>query len=126
MERNYSASPFLRIPTEIRLQIYGLVLGGQKIWIGHRRSQVDDTRGWPGQHFHRAGYFYYRTASPFDKANPLDNLLNIPLLCVCRHVYTETALLPYKLNTFTFDDDSTRRLFEQSTRKAIGEYDIES
>lgn len=126
MERNYSASPFLRIPPEIRLQIYGLVLGGQKIWIGHRRSEVDDTRGWPGQYFHKGGYFYHHTASPFDKANPLDNLLNIPLLRVCRHVYTETALLPYKLNTFTFDNDSTRKLFEQSTRKAIGEYDIES
>lgn len=147
MDRNSFTSPLLRLPPELRGLIYGLVLGGQQVWIAHSESIVEwrttserrarllggaETGQQSGQYYHRWGKFYHSTAEPFDIVNPFRSALHLGLLSVCRQIYTETALLPYALNAFTFRDDSVRRLFEQSARrgkkrvqkKAIGKYEI--
>ena len=140
MDRNHSASHFLRLPPEIRVRIYSLVLGGQRLWISHTGSKL--RRGKPGksqlgpssEYFNRWGKFGHFTADALSSINPFSSILHLGLLRVCRQIYTETALLPYALNTFTFKDDSVRKLFGQSARpgkkrvqkKAVGEYEIGS
>ena len=118
MIRNASVSPLLRLPAEIRLRIYKLVLGGQKLWIDY--APPESVR-----HRHRGGRFF--ATSDID-----DKDLNLCLPRVCRHIFTETSLLPFALNEFFFETGKTRRMFEKSTRpgkkrvqkKAIGESKI--
>ncbi len=57
---------------------------------------------------------------------------DLRLLRVCRQIYTETALLPYSLNTFIFQYQAVRKRFEKSTRagrkraqkRAVGTYEL--
>ena len=113
MNRNASVSPFLRLPPEIRLQIYKLVLGGQRLWLEFEDYGVKV-------------YCYKSTI------NGRRQEFDISILRLCRQVFTETALLPFALNKFAFQDDIVRRAFERSARpgkkraqkKAIGEFKI--
>ena len=58
--------------------------------------------------------------------------LDVGLLRVSRHIYTETSLLPYEFNTFAFESiDVTREFMEavrpgrkQVQRNAMGPYEI--
>lgn len=58
--------------------------------------------------------------------------LDLRLLRVCRRVFMEAALLPYWLNSFTFEDKEVRKAFERvvrpgkvlAQRKAVGKYEI--
>ena len=121
MNRNASVSPFLRLPPEIRLQIYKLVLGGQRLWIDFDGSM---------------GGMYYGGDSPksmhTSTFNGRPQGFDISILRLCRQVFTETALLPFALNKFAFQDDIVRRAFERSARpgkkraqkKAVGEFKI--
>lgn len=53
---------------------------------------------------------------------------------VCRQIYVESNLLPYKLNRFMFADHGARKVFEESARrgmkavqrKAVGKYEVGS
>ena len=120
MNRNASVSPFLRLPPEIRIRIYRLVLGGQQIWISLYPYETD--------HRSHCGERFYH----FNTINGRGRGLDIRLLRVCRQVFTETALLPYALNHFSFETISVRREFEklvrpgkkQAQKKAIGAYDV--
>lgn len=136
MIRN-SDQPFFRLPPEIRVRIYALVLGGQNLWIGH----VHEQRKWnweenpsekkffspKKERFHRGGEFFH-----VKRGDSSDSTLDLRLLRTCRHVYTETALLPYSLNTFAFQDDAVRKQFEKSARagkkrvqkQAVGKFEI--
>jgi hypothetical protein len=73
------ASPLLRLPAEIRNQIWRLVVGGKVI-----REQV--TKRGRAQMLPR----------PCERTN------TFALLRVCRQIYAETALLPFSANTFLF------------------------
>lgn len=126
MNRNACVSQFLRLPPEIRLRIYKLVLGGQHIWIGYHTSTFGIPESLVSPQ-HWGGGFYHR--------NSVDGSgrgLDLRLLRVCRHVFTETALLPYALNKFSFQSEDVRKAFERVTRpgkklaqkKAIGKYEI--
>jgi hypothetical protein len=75
------ASPLLRLPAEIRNQIWRLVVGGKVI-----REQVTKRR--------RARVL----------PRPCDRINIFALLRVCRQIYAETALLPFTANTFSFVD----------------------
>ncbi|MCJ1245122.1 hypothetical protein MMC30_002323 [Trapelia coarctata] len=68
--------PFLRLPAELRLQIYELVLA-RGFCLSHPQSTRKKRR------------------RPPRKCNP------VALLQVNRQIYLETRLLPFKLNTFT-------------------------
>ncbi len=80
-KRNQLASPFLRLPGEIRNMIYGHVLraaGG--------------------------AYFFNRTAglrAQLREETP--DPTRLALLGVCRQIYQETASLPFQLNIFQVD-----------------------
>jgi hypothetical protein len=73
--RNATTSPLLRLPAEIRNMIYTFALGIGTIRMLHFRHGLNLRYGLE---------------------------LSINLLRVCHQVYTETCLLPYKLNTFDF------------------------
>lgn len=144
MSCNYAASPLFRLPPEIRVRIYGLVLGGKQLWIAHSDSKVELEKpeknlqpqgprsAQYGHYRHRCGRSYHFTADSFAWTMPSITVLHLGLLRVCRQVYTETALLPSTPNTFTFSDDLVRREFEQSARpgkkrvqkKTVGKYEI--
>ena len=124
MLRNAAASPLLQLPPEIRLKIYKMVLGGNGLWIGLEESKV----GWDDlRQLHKGGGYIHVNMS-----DALGTGLDLRLLRVCRHVFCETALLPYALNQFTFQDESVARAFGRLTRpgkkvvqkKAIGEYEV--
>lgn len=106
MTHNASGSPFLRLPPEIRVRIYNFVLGGQQIWIGRYPASIDYQR-----HLHHGPRFYH-----FNTIDREGRGLDIRLLRVCRQVFTETALLPYALNNFSFETHSVRKDFEKLVR----------
>ena len=151
MVRNASVSPLLCLPPEIRLRIYGFVLGGQQLWIdctpfrmsvisyttGVRkifiekrkdRSKLSKKDAYDEEPAHSAGHFYHVNIDESGESQGFD----IRILLVCRQIFTETALLPYVLNKFSFSTDEVRRAFEKSARpgkkllqkKAIGDYEI--
>ena len=153
MVRNASVSPFLRLPPEIRLRIYGFVLGGQQLWIDSTPSklafktriararevfveEIGDRSDLQPSRFntynrepeHSAGHFYHVNVDGSGNTQGFD----LRLLLVCRQIFTETSLLPYALNKFSFSTDEVRRAFEKTARpgkklvqkKAIGDYEI--
>ncbi|KAI4701716.1 hypothetical protein J4E81_003456 [Alternaria sp. BMP 2799] len=73
-KRNATASPLLRLPAELRNTIFAYALDHDTIVLEHPvpRIRITDSR--------------HKDA--------------INLLYVCRQIYIETALLPYKLNRF--------------------------
>jgi len=77
-------SPLLRLPGELRTRIWEYVLGGFEL-----RSMFPD---------HSQPRKPRRMIPPFaERSN------GTQLLRTCRQIYTETALLPYKTNTFIFE-----------------------
>ncbi|KAF2833358.1 hypothetical protein CC86DRAFT_399985 [Ophiobolus disseminans] len=85
-KKNAQDSPLLGLPPEIRNMIWKYVLGRQKIKLSATR--YPDT---------------YYLASPARGTA----LIWFDLLCVCRQIYAEAALLPRALNTPTFPNFST-------------------
>ena len=112
MNRNASVSPFLRLPPEIRLRIYKFVLGGQRLWIDFHRAEFRYSVGEPyAPPTHYGGCFYHFNG--IDRSSRLD----IRVLRLCRQVFSETALLPYALNDFTFADGRVQMRFEKLVRR---------
>ena len=133
MYRNYSASPFLRLPLELRIRVYRLVFGGHRIWISHTGSKLEQRGPNLCKSFIKAAEQsrqWFHTRGRFEIFIP--QVLHLGLLHVCRQIYTETSLLLYGLNTFTFKDDSVKKMFEQKAlpgkkraqKKAVGKYDV--
>ncbi|KAF2270746.1 hypothetical protein CC78DRAFT_596414 [Lojkania enalia] len=83
MERNRNESPLLRLPGELRNQIFEYVLD-----LGYELRTSNS-------------YIKRRGMSPIVHAGKRNAL---SLLHVCRQLYDETTILPYTLNTFTFHD----------------------
>lgn len=117
---NRQVSPLLRIPIELRLQIYELVLGNRQIhvfyvpWQHKRRIK----NGQVYTETIRGGFRYQvlqKKQDPWEldprqlrdsTAVPLASLgSRITLLSgVCRQLYHETALLPQQMNTWSFEN----------------------
>jgi hypothetical protein len=76
-------SPLLRLPPEIRHSIWEYALGGHVL----RESTLGNKEG---------GTKRYRWVPPWS-----ERTCGLDLLRTCRQIYSETALLPYKLNTFS-------------------------
>ncbi|ROW02238.1 hypothetical protein VSDG_02409 [Cytospora chrysosperma] len=113
-------SPLLRIPTELRLQIYELVLGNRQIhvfyvpWQHKRRIK----NGQVYTETIKGGFRYQvlqKKQDPWelDPRQPRDST-TVPLASlgsritllsgVCRQLYHETALLPQQMNTWSFEN----------------------
>jgi hypothetical protein len=81
MEARHQASSFLRLPAELRNQIYTYTLGGQTFSI-----------------------HCWRRYTPFGFATRIlrKRRLFLALLAVSRQLHAETRLLPFRLNAFRF------------------------
>lgn len=78
-ERNSEASPLLRLPVEIRTRIFAYVLGGNEYSVYKpKKKPVCAIEGQPRGEAHR----------------------NLQVQRVCTQIYSETATLPFTLNTF--------------------------
>jgi hypothetical protein len=81
MEALHQASSFLRLPAELRNQIYTYVIGGETFDI-----------------------YCWRRYTPYGFATRIlrKRRAFLALLAVCRQLYSETRLLPFRLNAFRF------------------------
>jgi hypothetical protein len=100
---NQSDSPFLRLPAEVRNRIYEYALGSQTINIGYETYEEEQ----PVFKYHCT--VFSRMTNPFKerqqhyvKISKGFTLLNN----ICRQLYLETAVLPYKLSTIAFDSNN--------------------
>lgn len=124
------------MPPEIRLQIYALVLGARKLCIGYAREEhVLDFKKpvWKRNNFNRKeGYHIGGSLYIIKDSGQKPESPDLRFLRVCREIYTETALLPYSLNTFIFQCQAVRKRFEKSARagkkraqkRAVGKYEL--
>jgi hypothetical protein len=83
--RNKHESPLLRLPGEIRNEIYAYVLGNKHYCVATSNHIDHDT----GQTLSPNGF--------------LTSSKDLALLTVCRQIHTEAHLLPFVLNTFHYD-----------------------
>jgi hypothetical protein len=120
-ERNQRLSPLLRLPPELRNRIYELVLDVGQIHVCFKRWE-HKARVRNGQRYYETseGGFYCRILDrdqnpwrdrdprprkqhqqPSDRSGPPRGMTL--LSPVCRQLYHETALLPFRLNAWSFD-----------------------
>lgn len=122
---NRVQSPFLRLPYELRLQIYELVLGDRQIhirflpWRQHKRqtkSEAEYTDTIKGRFridildrrqdpwgVEAAKFLRLTTTIRPKPSDTLDDRKLTMLSGVCRQLYHETSLLPHRLNTWSFE-----------------------
>jgi hypothetical protein len=108
--RNDTECHLLRLPAELRIMIYGHVLGAHPI----QGYEVDECRAcWEADRIEFT--LHYEG--------------NLAMLLTCRQVYTEAKLLPFKLNTFTVGFSDILQLHDSELRwwqiNAITELHIE-
>ncbi|KAF2182931.1 hypothetical protein K469DRAFT_751818 [Zopfia rhizophila CBS 207.26] len=103
--RNQESSPFLRLPAEIRCMIYEYLLTGKTIYIV-------SNGGTKYKKCFRC-VVYSQGVNPFDARlqcettrPPFEKCMTF-LSVACRQLYKETALLPYKHNTWAFESSYT-------------------
>jgi hypothetical protein len=87
--RNAQESPLLRLPPELRNEIYEYTLGGLQIRPGHRL-------GGPGMWQVLSKPVDADLSAPWQKMHYI-----APLTLACRQIHTEAGLLPFKLNEIT-------------------------
>jgi hypothetical protein len=90
----------LRLPAEIRNRIYEYALGSQTIKIGYKTFEEEQpVFKYHSTVFSRMTNPFEEKQQPYVKVSKRFTLLNN----VCRQLYLETAVLPYKLSTIAFD-----------------------
>ncbi|KAM0803685.1 hypothetical protein BDR22DRAFT_839596 [Usnea florida] len=128
MKRNSTTSRLLSLPPEIQNRIYNLVLGGERLAISyepHQRKykQIDYCR----YRVHVGGGLYHHLSLNGYRRGAR-RTLHLGLVRVCRQIYGETALLPYALNEFAFENGWVRRKFwkeiKPAQQRAVGKYKI--
>ncbi|KAK5726027.1 beta transducin [Elasticomyces elasticus] len=129
-KKNAADSPLLRLPPEIRNQIWCLVLGGNSMlapWnpedeldtalVVTRHLQKDEKTGWyDGHGAHYVGYSQRHADCP---AYPYTHYgtsvpLGLAIIQSCRQTHQETALLPYQNNKFVCLDLENLACFLQT------------
>ncbi|KAF2007201.1 hypothetical protein P154DRAFT_516976 [Amniculicola lignicola CBS 123094] len=136
---NQSNSLFLRLPAEIRNMIYKYVLGGNTISIHYEtyraisqevdgdlfRDRIIPVFKFNSEVLDKSRFIpFMGSAISTSKISNGMTLLN----SVCRQLYKETAVLPYKLNTWAFESYSVmvnfivfREQLNRAQRAAIPE-----
>ncbi|KAK1758920.1 hypothetical protein QBC47DRAFT_370755 [Echria macrotheca] len=109
--KNRQESPLLRLPGEIRNQIYSLVLSVGHINVRFKKWEYYQ-RSRNGKEFYtpvNPGGFYCRVLDErqdpwFALGEPSNIQRGMTLLSgVCRQLYQETAVLPFALNIWSFE-----------------------
>jgi hypothetical protein len=109
--RNKQDSPLLCLPAELRNRIYELALGGLRLQVFNIRNGTKD------YHSH---YIAARDEEPHSRCKELHRLTALTL--VCRQLYTETNILPFRLNAVHVSSDTISHLvtvLSEAQRNAI-------
>jgi len=107
---------FLDLPTELRLNIYDLALGGRTLHVGDpcsadgsqrirpcRASKHDDeVRSQDIKDLHDLFVYRHLKCKTSEDDNGAFGHHGLALLSVCRQIYNEAASIPFSENTFTF------------------------
>ncbi|KAL8855856.1 MAG: hypothetical protein Q9178_007517 [Gyalolechia marmorata] len=94
-----ATAPFLRLPPELRLVIYDLVMGNKRFKLAHvPKHIVLQTRLEQEVVQVRSGAMFKRVL------NWNKQLYHLSLPLTCRQIYRESIDLLYSSNTFAFDD----------------------
>lgn len=120
--QNQSASPFLKLPPEIRNQIFQLVLGGKLIHTFgegrfHSICPHHESESEACEQYLRTGKDQeYITRHRMCLSSKLGDgrLLNLSLVYTCKQTYFEARHLVYSLNAFFFHDSKSLRFFASS------------
>ncbi|KAI9873501.1 MAG: hypothetical protein M1830_000334, partial [Pleopsidium flavum] len=97
-----STFPFLKLPGELRIKIYELVLGGHLL---HVYKDTEPNRNKPT--VFRCSK--YRETWP---CRQWGRKLDLALLRVCRQIYHEARTIPLTTNTFKFNEpDALKKFF---------------
>lgn len=110
MQRNATASPLLRLPSEIRDRILELVFTQPQPPCVRSFSHCHTANAVPGQPeaVHWGGYLYLtQHFRPWGEMS-----LHLEVLRVCRQIYADAALLPFALNDFSCDSQAVLEEFE--------------
>jgi hypothetical protein len=103
---NQTKSPLLRLPAEIRNRIYELVLGSKTIVIDFKPYHVNNS-GVVERTFNYTPTTYRGHVNPFPARSISKSLFTTTKLTlmnsVCRQLYHETEILPFKLNCWAFE-----------------------
>ncbi|KAK3306389.1 uncharacterized protein B0T15DRAFT_509776 [Chaetomium strumarium] len=111
-ERNQQSSPLLRLPPELRNRIYELVLDVGQINVRFKKWELRQRTRRNGQRYYETieGGFWclvldrdqnpWRSLRSTYPAAPRGMTLLSP---VCRQLYHETVLLPFRLNAWSFE-----------------------
>ncbi|KAF2118340.1 hypothetical protein BDV96DRAFT_643592 [Lophiotrema nucula] len=93
--KNAERSPLLHLPAEIRNIIFRIVLGG--LYVGLHTG-------------HSTPYVHFQTLR-IDEMPECSHLESntLALLCICRQIYADTALLPFASNCFWIWDNTTMK-----------------
>ena len=128
MRRNSTVSPFLRLPAEIRNNIYGFVFGYHLLkilYIRHER-RIKTING-ERHRVHIGGGYTNRLAGPervYDEQQKVEGL-HLGMLRVCRQVYDEAALLPYALNRVAFENAwAKRQCLNTPQKRALARFSV--
>ncbi|KAI4706347.1 hypothetical protein J4E89_009081 [Alternaria sp. Ai002NY15] len=127
---NAANSPLLRLPAEIRNEIFAWVFCDVKYEIAETYRMTDSV-----VRLQIAGAYLpdpnpYNFDLPFIKTNDPETLVVLGLLRVCRQIHAEVALLPYSLASFEIiwtyfiDVDEqvqvVERLLKARTKEQVG------
>ena len=115
MQRNATASPLLRLPSEIRNRILKLVFTQPQPPCIRSLSHCHKANAVPGQpeSVHWGGYLYFtQHFRPWGEMS-----LHLEVLRVCRQIYAEAALLPFALNNFSCESQPALEEFESKLKR---------
>ncbi|KAF2709553.1 hypothetical protein K504DRAFT_467518 [Pleomassaria siparia CBS 279.74] len=129
---NQTSSPLLRLPEAVRSRVFGLALGGNTISIHFRTWKEFVMNGRPSlaPHFKYHATVYNGHVNPYALTGPEAKVSEGYTLLngVCRQLYLETNILPYRFNTWGFESSLTmwnflvvERTLSQAQRKGIRE-----
>ncbi|KAI7204642.1 hypothetical protein KC343_g5958 [Hortaea werneckii] len=107
---------FLDLPTELRLNIYDLALGGRTLHVGDPCSadgsqrirpckalkHDDAVRSQDVKDLHDLFVYRHLKCKTSEDDNGAFGRHGLALLSVCRQIYNEAASIPFSENTFTF------------------------
>ncbi|KAI7473502.1 hypothetical protein KC351_g11085 [Hortaea werneckii] len=114
---------FLDLPTELRLNIYDLALGGRTLHVGDPCSadgsqrvrpckaskQDNEVRSQDIKDLHDLFVYRHLKCKTSEDDNGAFGRHGLALLSVCRQIYNEAASIPFSGNTFTFSSPTQMR-----------------
>ncbi|KAH7087196.1 hypothetical protein FB567DRAFT_61545 [Paraphoma chrysanthemicola] len=105
------SSPLLRLPGEIRTQIFANVLGGYDVQFGRNPKARDTDRPTSARQGHHK-VLEFRRSGHDDLATETFRA-SLALISVCRQIYAEAAMVPFTCNTWVLYPETSEKSLAQ-------------